>query len=208
MIFKHLLVGPLDVNCFILGCEKTKESIVIDPGGNVQDIIDFLTTNHLKLKYILCTHSHFDHIGGNKQLKDFTGAKIAIHKDEADSITNISSTAALFGMKIDNSPEADILLNDGDKLYVGEEITLTTIHTPGHSSGSSSFLLENSKIIFVGDTLFAGSIGRTDLPGGDFSTLINSVKKNIFTLPDETTVLPGHGPDTSVGEEKRHNPFF
>jgi glyoxylase-like metal-dependent hydrolase (beta-lactamase superfamily II) len=208
MIFGSLEVGPLQVNCYILGCEKTKEAVVIDAGGDVDKILNVLNKNNLNLKYILCTHSHFDHISGNKELKDATNAKIIIHSAEADSITNISSSAMLFGINIHNSPPADILIKHGDIIKVGEEILLETLHTPGHSAGSCSFILQGLPVVFVGDTLFAGSIGRTDLPGGDYNTLINSVRTKLFILPDETKALPGHGPETTIGHEKKYNPFF
>ncbi len=208
MIFTTFPVGPLDVNCYILGCEKTNEAIVIDAGGDSNKIVDFLNEKSLKLKYILCTHSHFDHISGNFDLKNSTGADILIHKNEADSITNISSSAMLFGINIKNSPPADKLLEHGSVIEVGEEIVLDTLHTPGHSLGSSSFILRGYPVVFVGDTLFAGSIGRTDLPGGDYNTLIKSVKEHLFTLPDNTKAFPGHGPETTIGYEKKYNPFF
>ena len=208
MIFGSLVVGPLQVNCYILGCEETREAIVIDAGGDVDSILNVLNKNNLTLKYILCTHSHFDHIAGNKDLKEATNASILIHSAEADSITNISSSAMLFGLNIKNSPPADILIEDGYTISVGNSIVLDTLHTPGHSAGSCSFVLRDMPVVFVGDTLFAGSIGRTDLPGGDYNTLINSVKEKLFVLPDEFKALPGHGPETTIGYEKKYNPFF
>ncbi len=208
MIFQSLVVGPLQVNCFILGCEKTKEAIVIDPGGDVDDILSFLARANLNLKYILNTHGHLDHVGGNADLKEHTNAEIIIHREDAPLITNISSHGLLFGISVKDSPPADILIEDGDIITVGEEIKLNTIHTPGHSRGSCSFTLDGYDVVFVGDTLFAGSIGRTDLPGGDYNTLINSVRTKLFVLPDDTKVLPGHGPQTTIGYEKRYNPFF
>ena len=208
MIFQSLVVGPLQVNCFILGCEKTKEAIVIDPGGDVDEILSFLAQANLKLRYILNTHGHLDHVGGNADLKENTDAEIIIHSGDALSITNISSHGLLFGIRVKDSPPADILIKDGDTITVGEEIKLYTLHTPGHSQGSCSFILEGTDIVFVGDTLFAGSIGRTDLPGGDYNTLINSVRTKLFVLPDDTKVLPGHGPQTTIGYEKKYNPFF
>ncbi len=208
MIFQSFIVGALQVNCFILGCKKTNEAIVIDPGGDPEVIISFLEENKLKLKYILNTHCHFDHVAANFDLKQYSKAKILIHPYDAQAITNISATAMMFGIHIKDSPPPDIMINEGDFIYVGEEIILKTIHTPGHSPGSCSFILEGYDIVFVGDTLFAGSIGRTDLPGGDYNTLINSVKTKLFILPDETKVLTGHGPHTTIGYEKKYNPFF
>ena len=208
MKFTGFPVGPLQTNCYILGCNITHDAIVIDAGGDVDKILNFLERHNLNLKYILCTHSHFDHISGNYDLKEATDADILIHKNEADNITCISSSAMFFGINVKNSPPADRLLKEGDIITVGDEIVLKTLHTPGHSAGSCSFLLEGMPVVFVGDTLFAGSIGRTDLPGGDFNTLINSVRTKLFTLPDNFTAYPGHGPETTIGYEKKYNPFF
>ncbi len=208
MIFQSLVVGPLEVNCFILGCEKTYNAIVIDPGGNVDIIISYLERFNLNLKYILNTHGHFDHVAGNYDLKLATNAKLLIHREDAPMITNISTTAMMFGIHVKDSPPPDMFIDEGDEIYVGEEILLKTLHTPGHSKGSCSFILEGYNAVFVGDTLFAGSIGRTDLPGGDYQTLINSVREKLFVLPNDTKVFPGHGPETTIGYEKRFNPFF
>ncbi len=208
MIFQMLVVGPLEVNCYILGCERTNQAIVIDPGGDVDVILSYLERHNLELRYILNTHGHFDHVAGNYDLKMATGAKLIIHAEDVPLITSISTTAMMFGIHVKDSPPPDITINEGDMIYVGEEITLKTLHTPGHSRGSCSFILEGYNAVFVGDTLFAGSIGRTDLPGGDYNTLINSVRTKLFILPDDTRVFPGHGPETTIGYEKRFNPFF
>ncbi len=208
MIIKELTVTVFQSNCFILGCEKTREAGVIDPGGDVEKILLNLAHNRFTLKYIINTHGHLDHIGGNKRLKEVTGAELLIHEDDAGLLDMASEKADMYGVKIDPSPLPDRLLKKGDIITIGEEIILKVLHTPGHSAGGICLLLEKDKMIFVGDTLFAGSIGRTDLPGGSYDTLINAVRNNIFPLGDETKVFPGHGPATTVGEEKRNNPFF
>ncbi|MBU0972980.1 MAG: MBL fold metallo-hydrolase [Proteobacteria bacterium] len=205
MIIKKLEVGPIMANCFILGCERTKESIVIDPGDDAEDILMVLAKSALKVKYLINTHGHFDHVGANKRMKEVTSATLAIHPDDEPMLIELSRSAAMFGLSAENSPPADLLLNHGDQVSVGD-ITLEVIHTPGHSRGG--ICLYTKGHLFAGDTLFAGSIGRTDLPGGDFDTLIKSIKSRLFGLPDDTIVYTGHGPETSIGNEKRKNPFL
>ena len=206
MILKMLVVGPLQVNCYILGCERTKEAAVIDPGGDVDQILMALAQDNLRLVYIINTHGHFDHTGGNKGLKDATGAELLIHRADAPHITRQSASAAAMGLRgLEDSPAPDRLLEDGDVITFGD-ISLKVLLTPGHSEGGIS--LATDGMVFVGDALFAGSIGRTDFPGGDYDGLIEGVRKKIFTLGDDVVVYPGHGPQTTVGQEKQYNPFF
>jgi hydroxyacylglutathione hydrolase len=200
-----LVVGPLQVNCYILGCERTKQAAVIDPGGDVDRILMALAKDELRLVYIINTHGHFDHTGGNKALKDATGAELLIHRADAPMIMQQASGGSAFGMTIENSPAPDRYLEEGDTITFGD-ISLKVLHTPGHSGGGISLATDN--MVFVGDALFAGSIGRTDFPGGDYDGLIEGVRTKILTLGDDVVVYPGHGPHTTVGEEKRHNPFF
>ena len=204
MIIKGLAVGPIMANCFIVGCEQTKEAVVIDPGDDTNKILMALAESSLKVKYILNTHGHFDHVGGNKKLKEITGADLLIHSLDAPMLEMIESSAPAFGLTGENSPPPDRTLEDGDTISFGN-ITLTVIHTPGHSQGGLSFYCD--KNVFVGDTLFEGSIGRTDLPGGDFETLIASIKNKLFVLGDDVKVYTGHGPETTIGKEKKFNPF-
>ena len=204
MIIKEMAVGALMANCIILGCEKTGEAAVIDPGDETERILLSLADSKLKLKYIINTHGHFDHVGGNKKMKEATGADILIHLLDAPMLSRLSSDATLFGFSAENSPPPDRTLEDNDTISFGE-IRLKVIHTPGHSPGGIS-LYTDSKL-FVGDTLFAGSIGRSDLPGGDFNTLISSIKNRLFELDDDVNVFPGHGPNTTIGKEKLSNPF-
>jgi len=204
LIIKELVVGPLMANCFICGCSKTKEAVVIDPGGDANTILLSLADSKLKAKYIINTHGHFDHVSANGKMKDATGADILIHPLDAPMLEKLSSNAAFFGVSVENSPPCDQTLEEGDTVSFGD-ITLKVIHTPGHTPGGIS--LYTNGVVFVGDTLFAGSIGRTDFPGGDFSTLISSIKTKLFKMEDDIRVFSGHGPETSIGTEKRHNPF-
>jgi len=204
MIIKKLAVGPLMANCFIVACEKTKEAVVIDPGDETDRILWSLAELELTVKYIINTHGHFDHVGGNKEMKEATGADILINSLDAPMLSQLSAAAASFGLSTDNSPPPDKALEDGDIISFGS-ITLKVIHTPGHSPGGIALYADGN--LFVGDTLFAGSIGRSDLPGGDFHTLISSIKNKLFILDDAVRVFPGHGPETTIGKEKLTNPF-
>ncbi len=204
MIIKELAVGPLMANCFIAGCEDTKEAVVIDPGGEADRILLSLAESELKVKYIINTHGHFDHVSANGKMKEATGADLLIHPLDAPMLGMLSSNAAVFGISVANSPPCDRTIEEGETVSFGD-FTFNVIHTPGHTPGGIS--LYSDGIIFVGDTLFAGSIGRTDFPGGDFDTLIASIKTKLFKLEDDVRVLSGHGPETSIGREKRFNPF-
>ncbi|MCF8027794.1 MAG: MBL fold metallo-hydrolase [Desulfobacteraceae bacterium] len=205
MILKSLAVGPIMANCYILGCESTKSAAVIDPGDEADRILKELAKDGLTLKYIINTHGHFDHVGGNYDLKKASGADIVIHPADEPMLADLVRTAAAFGLSAQNSPAPDRTVQEGDTISFGE-ISLRVLDTPGHSPGGISLHTDN--MVFVGDTLFAGSIGRTDLPGGDFQTLISSIKTKLFPLGDDTKVYTGHGPATSIGQEKRANPFL
>ena len=204
MIIKDLTVGPIMANCFVVGCEETKEAVVIDPGDEADRILRTLAKSSLTLKHILNTHGHFDHVGGNRQMKDATGADIFIHSLDAPMLSQLSASAAAWGLRAENSPFPDRMLEEGDTVSFGT-ITFSVIHTPGHTPGGISF--HTNGVVFVGDTLFAGSIGRTDFPGGDYETLISSVQKKLFSLGDDVRVFSGHGPETTVGQERQFNPF-
>ena len=205
MIIKELPVGMIMANCFIAGCEEKLEAVVIDPGDETERILLTLAELKLTAKYIVNTHGHFDHVGGNRKLKEATGADIMIHPADAPMLSMLTQAAAGFGLSTENSPPPDIELNDGSIITFGS-IEMKVIHTPGHSPGGIS--LYHDGHVFVGDTLFAGSIGRTDFPGGDFNTLISSIKEKLFPLGDDVRVHCGHGPETTIGQEKRFNPFL
>ncbi len=205
MLILRLVVGPLQVNCFIVADEKTKEALVIDPGDDAADILKLIKDKGLKVKYIVNTHGHFDHVGANKAVKEATGAELLIHEADAQLMAAAASHSSMFGMKSVSSPPADRFVKDGDVITAGE-IALTVAHSPGHSQGGICLL--GNGIAFTGDSLFAGSIGRTDFPGGDLKTLLRSIRKNLLVLPDDTKVFSGHGPASTIGEERKENPFL
>jgi len=205
LILKTLVVGPIQSNCYIIGCERTREAAVIDPGGDADRILITLAKDRLRCVYIINTHGHFDHSADNKRLKEVTGAQLLIHHADAPMILHQSMNGGMWGIHVDNSPPPDRYLTEGDIITFGD-ISLKVLNTPGHSPGSISLVTD--KIVFVGDTLFAGSIGRTDFPGGDYEGLLHNVRKKIFTLGDDVVVYPGHGPKTTVGRERETNPFF
>jgi hydroxyacylglutathione hydrolase len=207
MIQKGLTVGLLEVNCYILGDEETKEAVVIDPGGDEDEILEILNYNKFKLKLIIDTHGHFDHVDANEPLKAATGAKIAIHEADAQMLDKPSAEAMFFTGNRLRTSHADILLKENDILTFGQ-YRLKVLHTPGHTPGGISLVLEDHPYVYVGDLLFAGSIGRTDFPGGNYDALISAVKTKIFPLGDNYSVYPGHGPVTTVAQERKYNPFF
>lgn len=201
-----LEISSMGVNCYFVGCEETREVAVIDPGGNARAILNMLKENDLKAVYIINTHGHIDHIGANKGVKDATGAQILIHEADAKMLVNSASNLSfLMGSGV-TSPAADRLLKDGDKIKIGNTVELDVIHTPGHSPGG--VCLKTDDIIFVGDTLFQGSIGRTDFPGGSYNQLIQNIKNKLLCYDDDVIAYPGHGPATTIGFERKHNPFL
>lgn len=210
MIVKMLIVGALATNCFVVWCGESKEAVVIDPGFSTEDegrkkVLNLIDANGLTVKYIIDTHGHADHTSGNGVIKKATGAPILIHELDAQLLgASGKDWASMFGYQI-ASPPADKTVRQGDMIHFGK-CTLTVIHTPGHTEGGIS--LVGNDCIFVGDTLFQGSIGRTDFPGGSYKALIRSIKEKLAVLPDNFTVYTGHGPTTTMGEEKRNNPFL
>jgi hydroxyacylglutathione hydrolase len=204
VIIEQLPLGPIQANCFIVACEETKEAVVIDPGDEADKILMALAKKALKVKKIINTHGHFDHVGANRRLTEVTGAKLMIHSQDVPMLSQSAASAKAWGMRADNSPTPDRVLEDGDIITFGN-LSLTVIHTPGHTRGGIS--LYGHGAVFVGDTLFSGSVGRTDFPGGDYDTLIKSIQQKIFKLPEDTKVYPGHMGPTTVGAEKRNNPF-
>lgn len=205
LVIEHLLVGPLQSNCFILGDEESGEAVIIDPGGDGDMILNAVLEKPWKVTAILNTHAHFDHIAANAAVKRGTGAPLMAPRPDAPYMAQAHISARIYGLEVDSSPEPDKLLDDGDEIDLGDE-KIKVISTPGHTPGGATFV--TSIGIFPGDSIFAGSIGRTDLPGGDYDTLIDSIKTRIMSLDDETLIYPGHGPATTVGREREYNPFL
>jgi hydroxyacylglutathione hydrolase len=207
MIFETFPVGPLQCNCTILGDEQAAEAIVIDPGDEVGRIHRRLTELGLKLKQILITHAHIDHVGGALKLKRLTGAPILLNENDLPLLKMMDEQAGWLGIATPETAPPDAGLVDGQRVGL-EAFPAQVIHTPGHTQGSVCLHFAPMKLLIAGDTLFAGSIGRTDLPGGDSEQIIDSIQSRLLALPDETKVLPGHGPATTIGSERRGNPFL
>jgi glyoxylase-like metal-dependent hydrolase (beta-lactamase superfamily II) len=205
MILQGFPVGPIGANCFIVGDDTTREVFVIDPGDEPERILEALRSLQARPTALVNTHGHFDHIQGVDAVRRATGAPFWIHEAERDILAQGPARAkVIFGIDLPPSPVPDRWLVEGDRLVVGG-LTLTVRHTPGHSPGGVCLIGDG--IAFVGDTLFAGSIGRTDLPGADTETLLASIARVLLPLPDETVCYPGHGPETTIGEERGTNPF-
>jgi len=200
-------VGPLQCNCTILGDPATGEAIVIDPGDEITRIHTRLTTLGLKLKQILITHAHIDHVGGALKLKRLTGAPILLNENDLPLLQMMEMQAAWLGVEPPETASSDASLQDGMRVGL-ESLPAQVLHTPGHTQGSVCLHFAPLNLLVAGDTLFAGSIGRTDLPGGNSRQIIDSIHSRLLVLPEETRVLPGHGPATTIGEEKQRNPFL
>lgn len=206
MIFKGFGVGPMDANCYIIGDEKTKEAAVVDPGAEGRRILGRLEKLGLKCKYIILTHGHVDHVGALNEVREATAADVLIHKEDAGMLISPAQNLSLFMGSVLKFKEAERLLEDRDKIQVGDVI-MEVLHTPGHTPGGICLVVPGEGII-TGDTLFAGSVGRSDFPGGSHDVLINSVKTRLLVFPDDTMVYPGHGPASTIGSEKKYNPFL
>jgi hydroxyacylglutathione hydrolase len=207
MIHKIFPVGPLQCNCSILGDEKTHEAMVIDPGDQIEGILEILRQEKLTLKQIVITHAHIDHVGGAMKLKAATGAPILMNQNDYALLKMLDVQATWVGMKPPGAVQIDESVNQGRVLKIGE-ISSQVIDTPGHTEGSICVYLPTEKKLIAGDTLFAGSIGRTDLPGGSMEKIMRSLHTQVLALPDETVVTPGHGPNTTIGDERETNPFL
>jgi len=205
MKLNQLTVGQLGVNCYIVSCDDTKESLVIDPGDNVEIILEKIEQENLQVKYIVNTHGHADHIGANNILKNKTNAAIAIHSDDAPMLSNPKLNLSVYIGASIISDSADIILNAGDTITIGN-VNLSVLHTPGHTKGGICLLTEGA--LFSGDTLFAESIGRCDFPDGSMNDLIHSIQSQLMNLSDDVKVYPGHGPVTTIGWERTHNPYL
>lgn len=204
---KQFPLGSLQTNCYFLGCTTTKQAAIIDPAWNGNELAKYVTDAGYTLTHILLTHTHFDHIGGLADLKAATDAPIYVHPEAIQMMQFGAASAQRFGIMMPDAPPPDEMLNAGDVITVGE-LSLDVLFTPGHAPGHVSFYLKEYDVLFDGDVLFQRSIGRTDLPGGNFTELMNSIQTVLMPLPDETQVLSGHGPATNIGDERRYNPFL
>ncbi len=207
MIHEIIPVGPLQCNCSIIGDEATREAIVVDPGDNIDDLLTIIAKHGLKVTKIFITHGHIDHVGGAMKLKAATGAPISMNEKDFAQIKLLDLQAAWVGMSSPGKVAIDQHAKDQDNVLAGR-LNATVLYTPGHTEGSSCLYFESEKKLIAGDTLFAGSIGRTDLPGGNYEKIIASLHGQLMALPDEVVVVPGHGPLTSIGEERETNPFI
>jgi glyoxylase-like metal-dependent hydrolase (beta-lactamase superfamily II) len=207
MIHEILPVGMLECNCSIFGDEATREAIVIDPGDNVDEILDILNRHSLRVKAIVITHAHIDHVGGAGQLRKETGAPVYLNANDRELLKHLNVQAGWLGMEEPDGVEVDADLREGDRLTVGAT-EFQVLETPGHTQGSVSLWIPAENKLVAGDTLFRDSIGRTDLPGGDGRQILVSIREKIMPLPDQTVVIPGHGPQTTLGREKERNFFL
>jgi hydroxyacylglutathione hydrolase len=207
MIHEILPVGPLHCNCSVIGDEITHEAMVIDPGDDTEDVLTLVQKHNLQVKQIVITHAHIDHVGGAMKLRAATGAPILLNQNDYALLKMLDVQAAWIGMKNPGKVEIDHGLGQADTLTAGS-LTADVIHTPGHTEGSVCLFFPAERMLIAGDTLFAGSIGRTDLPGGSSEKIIDSLQQKVLVLPDDTLVVPGHGPLTTIGEERESNPFL
>lgn len=205
LITRALPVGPFQANCFVLACSETGEGAIVDPGDEDELILDVVRRDRVKVKFILLTHAHIDHVGALGPVKRATGADILMHRGDTFLLEGVGAQALSFGLAVDGYTKVDRYVEEGDTFTFGK-LTARVIHTPGHSPGGVCYRI--GKSLFAGDTLFAGSIGRTDLPGGSYEMLIRSIVEKLFPLGDDIEVFTGHGPSTTIGEERLTNPFL
>jgi hydroxyacylglutathione hydrolase len=207
MIHEILPVGPLQCNCSVIGDETSRDAMVIDPGDDIEDVLSLIEKHNLKVKQIVITHAHIDHVGGAMKLKAATGAPVLLNQNDQTLLKMLDVQAAWIGVDDPGTVKIDRSIAEGDKVQTGP-LVADVIHTPGHTEGSVCLYFSADKKLIAGDTLFAGSIGRTDLPGGSPQKIMQSLHEKVLALPDETLVVPGHGPLTTIGEERESNPFL
>ena len=207
MIHEILPVGPLQCNCSIIGDEATHEAMVVDPGDDIDDVLAILRKHNLQVKQIVITHAHIDHVGGAMKLRAATGAPVLLNQNDLALLKMLDVQAAWVGMAAPGAVEIDQPINSGDTVQAGP-LKATILHTPGHTEGSVCLYFPTQQKLIAGDTLFAGSIGRTDLPGGSMQKILQSLHGTVLALPDDTIVVPGHGPLTTIGDERESNPFL
>ncbi|MEK6792093.1 MAG: MBL fold metallo-hydrolase [Deltaproteobacteria bacterium] len=206
-MMKTLTVGALEVNCYILSDDSSKEAVIIDPGADAEAIMDVVKKNGLKVRWVVNTHGHFDHVGADEVLRQRLGCPVAIHGEDVDMLLEAHEHGVIFGVKTEAQRAPDVILEDGFKLSAGS-ITLRVIHTPGHTRGGVCLYDESGGRLFTGDTLFAGSVGRTDLTGGSFAVIMDSIRNKILLLGRSVKVYPGHGDATTIGKEEKTNPYI
>jgi len=211
MILESAAVGPFFKNGYIVGCERTRKAVYIDPGDEVEQLLDFVTAEQLDVSYILLTHAHVDHVSGVAEAKRTLGSPVYLHKDDLPIYQNAVRSGMMFGLTVEEPPPVDQFY-EGDRPILFGDYQVRVLHTPGHCPGGVCLAVTRrgssaSPSLFVGDTLFAGSIGRTDLPGGDYNTLLKAITGVLFAFPDDSMVYSGHGPETTIGREKATNPF-
>jgi len=206
LVVRTAVVGPLAANCYLVGSSRTQEAIVVDPGGEQRRVLGMADPGGFRVIRIFCTHGHIDHVAGGAEMQAETKAPLQLHADDATWLERVPAQAAMFGFDEVRAPAVDHWHVDGETFGVGE-YEARVIHTPGHTRGSCSLFFPDAKALFTGDTLFSGSVGRTDLPGGDFSALERSIKERLFGLGDDVRFYPGHGPVGLLGEERKTNPF-
>jgi len=211
MILESAAVGPFFKNGYVAGCENTRKAVFIDPGDEVEQLLDFIRRESLDVTHILLTHAHVDHVSGVAEAKRTLGVPIYLHQDDLFLYQNAVRTGMMFGLTVEEPPPVDVFY-EGDRPIAFGDYRVRVVHTPGHCPGGVCLAIskqgdQSPPHLFVGDTLFAGSIGRTDLPGGDYETLLRAITGTLFTFPDESIVYSGHGPETTIGREKQTNPF-
>jgi hydroxyacylglutathione hydrolase len=207
MIHEILAVGPLRCNCSVIGDEATREAMVIDPGDDIEDVLTLIRKHNLQVKQIVITHAHIDHVGGAMKLRAATGAPILLNQNDNALLKMLDVQAAWIGVRPPGEVKIDQSISAGETISAGS-LQAGVLHTPGHTEGSICLYFPTEKKLIAGDTLFAGSIGRTDLPGGSMQKIMRSLHSTVLALPDETVVVPGHGPLTTIGEERESNPFL
>jgi hydroxyacylglutathione hydrolase len=207
MIHEILAVGPLQCNCSIIGDEATREAMVIDPGDDIEEVLAIIRKHNLQVKQIVITHAHIDHVGGAMKLRAATGAPILLNQNDYALLKMLDMQAAWIGMPTPGEVKIDQSIGNGDTVSAGS-LQANILQTPGHTEGSICLYFPAEQKLIAGDTLFAGSIGRTDLPGGSMQKILRSLHSTVLALPDETVVVPGHGPLTTIGEERESNPFL
>ena len=206
LVVRHAVVGPFASNAWLAACDRTREAVLVDPGGEIPRTLALAEPEGFQVVRIFCTHGHIDHVSGAADARRTTGAPLTLHAADMGWLAALPQQAEMFGFDPVEVPEVDRRHEDGETFRIGDH-EARVVHTPGHSAGSCSLAFPADEVVFTGDTLFAGSVGRTDLPGGDYDALFRSIADRVFPLGDALRFHPGHGPDGTLGDERRSNPF-